>query len=254
MTWTLPSAILFLLLLLLLLGYFLSRKVFPSDGDRPAGGAPGGMDCESCGEAGCGGFARALVRGGRDGAPACPALRTAARDARAAVRCRGRRAKPLYAYSGARTCRAAAGMQPRPLACPDACLGYGDCTGACSLRAIRVRRGLAEIVPALCNGCGDCVRACPVGAIELVPRQPGLATACRRSQGGGDDRGCLDGCTGCGDCVRACPEGALAQPAEGALPVLSPERCTRCGACVAACPQELFLLLPEAVPVEDRTA
>ena len=156
MTWTLPSAILFLLLLMLLLGYVLSRKVFPGDGDKSGDDdAPRGIDCESCGEAGCGGFAKALVRGGQEGAPVCPAGPSTGEETRAVVRCRGRRVQPLYRYSGALTCKAAAGMNPRPMACPDACLGYGDCTGACSPRAVRVRQGLAEIDPALCTGCGQ---------------------------------------------------------------------------------------------------
>jgi len=245
MTWTLPSAILFLLMLLLLLGYVLARKVFPPAGDKPRDpGTPQGLDCESCGEAGCGGFAKALVRGGQDRVPACPgAERPPGAKARAVVRCRGRRVEPRYLYDGAKTCKAAAGMQPRPKACPDACLGYGDCVGVCSSRAIRVRKGLAWIDPSLCTGCGDCVPACPVGIIEMIPPFPGLSTSCSCAQGTGEDRPCLDGCTGCGDCVRACPEGALGQLPDG-FPLLDPDLCTRCGDCVEACPYEILSLFP----------
>ena len=247
MTWTLPSAILFLLLLMLLLGYVLSRKIFPTDGDKSGeDDSPRGLDCESCGEAGCGGFAKALVRGGQEGAPVCPACQSAVEKTRAVVRCRGRRVTPLYRYSGAHSCKAAAGMQPRPMACPDACLGYGDCIGACAPRAVRIRQGLAEIDPALCTGCGDCVNACPVGIIALVLASPGLGLACSRAQGTAEDRPCLDGCTGCGDCVRACAEGALSLM-PGGLPVLEPTLCTRCGECVHACSQEILSLLPPPV-------
>lgn len=255
MTWTLPSAILFLLLVLLLLGYVLSRKVFPasSAGDEPREEATRpGPDCQSCGVAGCGGFAKALVRGGQeDPAPSCPAgLLSSGERSQALVRCRGRRVEPLYLYCGAQTCRAAAAMQPRPKACPDACLGYGDCARACAPRAIRVGKGLAEIKPGLCTGCGDCVPACPVGIIELISSLPGLAAACSRAQGTGEDRPCLEGCTGCGDCVRACPEGALSLLPDG-FPMLDPALCTRCGDCVGACPHGVLALLPagpDAVP------
>ena len=248
MTWTLPSAILFLLLVLLLLGYVLSRKVFPASapGDEPREESTRpGPDCQSCGVAGCGGFAKALVRGGQeDPAPACPAGRLSSGEPlRAVVRCTGRRVKPLYLYSGAQTCKAAAAMQPRPKACPDACLGYGDCARACTPRAIRVRKGLAEINPGLCTGCGDCVPACPAGIIELIASLPGLAAACSRVLDGGEDRPCPDGCTGCGDCVRACPEGALSLLPDG-FPLLDADLCNRCGDCVNACPHEILALLP----------
>ncbi len=67
MTWALPGAILFLLGLILLLGYFLSRKVFPSDETGAHEADPlGRSPCDGCGEAGCGGFAKALVRGGSE--------------------------------------------------------------------------------------------------------------------------------------------------------------------------------------------
>ena len=247
MTWTLPSAILFLLLLLLLLGYVLSRKVFPPGGDKGDGEeGPRGLDCESCGEAGCGGFAKALVRGGQEHSCALETARTGGEEIKAFVFCRGRRVAPRYQYSGAHSCKAAAGMPVRPRACDSACLGYGDCIGSCGERAIRVHDGLAWIDPALCTGCADCVTACPVGIIRLIPAVPGLGIACSSPQSQAENRPCLDGCTRCGDCVTACPENALSLPPEK-LPLLDPALCTRCGDCVRACPEEvLSLLLPPA--------
>jgi Na+-translocating ferredoxin:NAD+ oxidoreductase subunit B len=254
MTWTLPSAILFLLALLLLLGYFLSKKVFPARRDESQGGGSlQEIDCEGCGVAGCGGFAKALVRGGGEEGAVC-ARRipgTVGEAVRAFVSCQGRRVQPLYRYSGAQTCKAAAGMQPRPLACAEACLGYGDCIGVCTVRAIRLRQGLAWIDPSVCTGCGECVGACPVGIIDRIPALPGLGIACSRPQGFAEDRPCLDGCTGCADCVRACPEGALGLLPDG-LPLLDPVLCTRCGECVRACPQKVLFLVP--LPVERKGA
>jgi electron transport complex protein RnfB len=253
MTWTLPSAILFLLLLLLLLGYVLSRKVFPAGGDTPDEEAsPGGIDCESCGEAGCGGFAKALVRGGQEGSCTLDKNRAGGEEIKAFVHCRGRRVTMRYRYSGGLSCKVASGMPVRPRSCDEACLGYGDCTGACQHRAILVRKGLAWIDPALCTGCGDCVKACPVGIIRMIPAIPGLGIACSRPQSKSENRPCLDGCTRCGDCVKACPENALTLPPEK-LPLLNPALCNRCGECVNACPEDIFSLLIPPAPRKEAS-
>lgn len=251
MTWTLPGALLFLLGLLLLLGYFLSKKVFPKEQEKgPKPDGPQGMSCETCGVEGCGGFAKALVRGGQEETPAqeqgLDAACTQARNAhlheeqKAFVRCQGNGAEAAYLYSGAPSCGAAANMEVRPKLCPDACLGFGDCLHACSEQAIRLKQGIARIDPARCTGCGDCITSCPVGLIGMIlPESPGIA--CKRSHGDQTQSICPDGCTGCGDCVRACPENALVQNA-GEVPALLRDRCNGCGICVDACPPGILSL------------
>ncbi|MCB2189578.1 MAG: 4Fe-4S binding protein [Deltaproteobacteria bacterium] len=47
-----------------------------------------------------------------------------------------------------------------------ACSGCVVCLKACPSKAIRVRRGLAQIIPELCVGCGVCYRVCPRGAVK----------------------------------------------------------------------------------------
>ena len=256
MTWALPEAILFLLGLLLLFGYFLSRKVFPNKGtdaqnDDPSGHSP----CDKCNEPGCGGFARELLRGGSDDVPGddaaggkpCPGACRAddpsgtPRAMKAVIRCSGTRVSLRYHYSGAPTCRAAARMAVRPRECVNACLGFGDCVRACPHHAIRMEHGVARIDAALCDGCGDCLGACPVGLIVSIPAERGLAVLCKGPEGPSSDWACPDGCTDCGLCIDACPEDALAREA-GGLPEWIEGRCTGCGLCVEACPQDVILL------------
>ena len=255
MTWTLSWAILFLLGLLLLLGYFLSRKVFPAGQEEVQEGENArGPDCEGCGVEGCGGFAKELVRGGDEesgsmrsgstevGPDQCQVLQDlSGQDKQLAyVRCQGERVEARYLYSGAPTCQAAAGMEARPRVCPDACLGFGDCAEVCAPRAIGIRQGIARIDPVRCNGCGDCVGACPLSLIEMVPASGSLEIACRSLHIVSSEGLCADGCTGCGDCVEACPEGALLQ--EGtSIPSLNQDLCNGCGHCVDACPRNILI-------------
>ncbi len=256
MTWTLPGAILFLLGLLLLLGYFLSRKVFPGGSEDDESSAPHGPDCDGCGQAGCGGFAKALIRGGQDEefgpsgetsagtSPGCASCESPGlhHDVKAFIRCRGIRSAIRYHYSGAQSCKAAASMQPRPKLCAEACLGFGDCCESCSARAIRLVTGIARIDPARCTGCGDCIPACPPGLIELMPAGNGLGVACQRPQEGeGNDESCPDGCNSCAVCVEACPQGAILLTGEG-LPDCKQDQCDGCGECVKACPREILFL------------
>ena len=264
MTWTLPWAILFLLGLLLLLGYFLSKKVFPKEQQedlKPQG--PRGTDCETCGVEGCGGFAKALVRGGREETPVpggqeCKATACSQGqnsplhgERKAFVCCQGKQAEACYLYSGARSCGAVADMEIRPKHCQQACLGFGDCLPTCPPRAIMLREGIARIDPSRCTGCGDCITSCPLGLIEMIPAS-GLGIACKSSQGETTQSICPHGCTGCGDCVQACPEKALGQNI-GELPILTRERCNGCGHCVDACPQGILSLHkslhPNAEPI-----
>lgn len=45
------------------------------------------------------------------------------------------------------------------------CTGCVECTKACPAKAIRVRRGVARIMPERCIDCGECYRVCPQRAI-----------------------------------------------------------------------------------------
>lgn len=252
MTWALPGAILFLLGLLLLLGYFLSRKVFPGPRTGVLGADPSGASpCEGCNEPGCGGFARQLLRGGSEddgkaassGTGEACAFRSAAapgrlQETKAVVRCVGRRVPLRYRYSGAPSCR----MAVSPKACANACIGFGDCVRACPARAIRIEQGMARVDPDRCDGCGKCLASCPLDLIALIPARAGASILCTGFAGSpSEPSACPDRCTACGLCVEACPEAAL-EPTGSGLPRWIQENCTGCGACAEACPQGVILV------------
>jgi electron transport complex protein RnfB len=254
MSWALPGAILFLLGLILLLGYFLSKKVFPNEASGTQGADPlGRSPCDGCDVAGCGGFAKALVRGGSEdpedtaknakelscGDPGAAASRP--REMKALIRCSGSRISLRYRYSGAPSCRAAAGMAVRPKDCGNACLGFGDCVPSCPPRAIQVVNGIARVDRSRCDGCGECLGSCPVGLVALIPAERGFVVLCKEPQGPSEDWTCPDGCTLCGRCVEACPESAL-ENTEGGMPQWIEDRCNGCGECVEACLQNVVLL------------
>ncbi len=256
MTWALPGAILFLLGLVLLLGYFLSRKVFPAEqSGLPGAGTSGQSPCDGCGEAGCGGFAKALVRGGSDPGvdPAGAASAVACdRDSgevgkrhgqgnKALVRCKGRRVPVRYRYAGAPSCRGAAGMAAPPKECGNACLGFGDCLPSCPHRALRIEDGVARVDASRCDGCGDCLGSCPLDLITMIPAERGFHVLCAGPMGPSGDWACPDGCILCDRCIEACPEGALERTRSG-LPRWIEDRCNGCGSCLEACPQDVVLL------------
>ena len=255
MSWALPGAILFLLGLVLLLGYVLSKKVFPTEETgAQATNPPERSPCDGCGEAGCGGFARALVRGGSEG-PADTAENAqetscesgvgaaASRrlDLKALIRCGGSRVSLQYRYSGAPSCRSAATMAVRPKECRNACLGFGDCVPSCPSHAIRIENGIARVDASRCDGCAECLASCPLGLVALIPVERGLEILCKEPRGPSEEWTCPQGCTLCGRCIEACPEAAL-ERAEGGMPQWIEDRCNGCGECVQACPQNVVLI------------
>jgi [FeFe] hydrogenase (group B1/B3) len=81
------------------------------------------------------------------------------------------------------------------------------CATNCPRKAIRVRRGHAEIDRELCVNCGLCAKVCSFHAIVQVP----LA------------------------CEDSCPVGAVGKTSDGRV-AIDHSRCIRCGRCQAACP------------------
>jgi Fe-S-cluster-containing hydrogenase component 2 len=255
MSWALPGAILFILGLVLLLGYFLSRKVFPNEEKRGEGADQWQPSpCAGCDEAGCGGFATALVRGGSedpagpmkvDGEPSCENglhdAQAQPRGGKAAIRCRGSQISPRYHYSGAPSCLAASQMPASPKECGNACLGFGDCCPTCPPRAIHVDQGLARVDSNRCDGCGECLGSCPLDLIALIPGEGGFTVLCKGPQGPSQDWTCAEGCTACGDCIHTCPEGAL-KSTESGIPQWIEDNCNGCSLCVEACPQDVILV------------
>ena len=51
---------------------------------------------------------------------------------------------------------------------PKACKGCTNCIKYCPMEAIRVRSGVAEIIPERCIDCGECIRQCPSHAMIYI--------------------------------------------------------------------------------------
>ena len=119
-----------------------------------------GANCGGCGYAGCDDYAHALVEDPDGvpctkcavGGPAC-AEKLAAILGKSAdgmekevayVMCNGttNNAQKLYEYADIPTCKAAKQLFGGSKACPNGCLGLGDCEAACEFDAIHLERDL----------------------------------------------------------------------------------------------------------------
>ena len=65
---------------------------------------------------------------------------------------------------------------------PARCRDCYRCVRTCSVKAIRVQDGQAQVVPELCITCGDCVRACPQGAKTVRDDRPEIVQALREGR------------------------------------------------------------------------
>ena len=213
-----------------------------------------GANCGGCGYAGCDDYAHALVEDPDGvpctkcavGGPAC-AEKLAAILGKSAdgmekevayVMCNGttNNAQKLYEYADIPTCKAAKQLFGGSKACPNGCLGLGDCEAACEFDAIHVIKGVAVVNRDKCTSCSACVKACPNSLIKIVPdNKAKVLVRCHNTQKGADARkNCTVACIGCGMCQRTCKFDAI--HVENNLAVVDHEKCKKCGMCVVKCP------------------
>ena len=211
-----------------------------------------GANCGACGYAGCDGYAKALAEGeetktnlcvpGADGAAAAIAaiMGVEAEDVVemvAYVKCNGNcdTAKHKYEYAGINNCSAANILFQGEWACPNSCLGYGDCENACPSDAIHVVNGVAKVYPGNCTGCGVCTRTCPNHIIALRRAVDATIVRCSNTQKGAQTRvACSKGCIGCMKCEKVCPTGAI--KVVDNLARIDYDKCVGCVACSENCP------------------
>jgi RnfABCDGE-type electron transport complex B subunit len=184
-------------------------------------GALPNLDCGSCGFAGCGQYAKAVLKnpeligkcapGGPETSQKIAGILSlqvsdSGPPQRPIVYCHAHTAnKTVYAkYQGIQTCIAANALA-NVQACAFGCLSFGDCTRACKFGALSIIDGLATVDYDKCTGCTACSKTCPRNLIEMVPfRYENMMTvACSSKETGKSTRSmCKVGCIGCGLCVK----------------------------------------------------
>lgn len=179
-----------------------------------------GINCGTCGFAGCGEYAREIVLhgaavdlckpGGHDIAARLAEFMgvqasTGERQV-ALVLCKGDNscAKRTVGYNGLLDCVAAQQVGGNGKACRYGCLGLASCARACPAGAIEIHDGLAVVHPDLCISCEKCVGTCPRRLIRMVPESRCIHVLCSSLDRGPEVRKvCSVGCIACTLCAKA---------------------------------------------------
>jgi electron transport complex protein RnfB len=185
-------------------------------------------NCGACGKPGCRPFAEALVKGEGDPGLCTPNSEEMSqaianflgvelgehikRVARLACAGGAHVAYFRAAYSGLKSCRAAALVSGGGKGCTWGCLGLGDCASACEFDAIHMNSyGLPVVSEDNCVACNDCVEVCPKALFSIQPVTHKLWVACKSlAEEGEAEQDCEVACTACGRCVVDAPEGLIA--------------------------------------------
>lgn len=216
-----------------------------------------GANCGGCGFAGCRNFAEAIVKAGSMDGINCPAGGNNVRESIskvlglevgmsepmiAVIRCNGSRenAPPKSIYDGASTCAFAHIVFAGESACPNGCLGYGDCVNICGFGAMQMDpiTRLPIIDNEKCVACGACLKSCPRSIIELRPKgkkDRRIFVGCQNTEKGAvAKKNCSVACIGCGKCAKVCPFEAIT--IKDNLAYIDFVKCKLCRKCVAECP------------------
>lgn len=228
-----------------------------------------GANCGSCGYAGCGAYAEAVVSGE---APvnACTVGKSAVaekiadimgveagevQECTARVMCGGDCASAVYKfeYNGIMDCAAAAKFAGGAKKCESGCLGLGHCAAVCPFGAIRIQNGVAVVDDTLCQACGKCIKACPKNLIKLVPKETRHWVLCSNPETGKEvNQSCKKGCIACKLCEKACAFDAIHVVDNHA--VIDYDKCKNCGACAKKCPRGVIYAKPRDGVVAVRQA
>ncbi|MDR0943508.1 MAG: RnfABCDGE type electron transport complex subunit B [Ruminococcus sp.] len=213
-----------------------------------------GVNCGSCGFAGCSDYAEAVAGGaspnlckpgGQESADIIAGIMGIASGKieamTAVVHCNGscNVTEKKFDYKGVQSCKAANRFYNGSESCTYGCLAYGDCVKVCPETAISIIDRLAVIDKTRCIGCGMCAKVCPDGIIKLRPLGFDYDVACSSHDSGKFVRtACKAGCIACKICEKNCPEGAI--KVEDNLAVIDYDKCTSCGLCADKCPAKVI--------------
>lgn len=219
-----------------------------------------GANCGGCGFSGCEGYASAVARGeapanlckpgGADVTAAIGSIMgievAAAEREYAYVRCNGEceACGDKFVYIGTKSCAAIEKFYNGKGSCSYGCHGMGDCAAVCDEGAIKIKNGVAVVIPKLCKGCGKCAKVCPNKLITMLKESQRAAVRCSSLDVGKVTKAaCKNGCLACGICVKKCPEGAVVINNNHAE--INGSKCIGCGTCAAVCPVKCITMLSE---------
>ena len=185
-----------------------------------------GLNCGSCGYAGCEPYAEVLADGSDSDITKCKPGGTATLEGLAQVlemevdssgpkmvaqvHCRGgeETAETRYIYKGLQDCNAASILFGGDKSCQYGCLGLGSCIRVCPTDAISYdSENLVWVDKDKCISCEKCVAICPTNVIKMIPGDADVIVACNSNDKGKDTKSkCKVGCIGCQICNRKFPE------------------------------------------------
>ncbi len=210
-----------------------------------------GTNCGACGQAGCFGFAQALLSGQAlvrqcrvsEEAVIRQILRLLGESAQnqikmvARLNCAGGiKVSDKYLYRGPRDCVAVNLILAGQKECFYGCLGFASCVKACPFEAIRMsEEGLPVVDKDKCKACNKCVLTCPKKLFTLIPLENKVFVVCSAHDLAKEIKMvCPVGCIACGLCVGVCKFDAI--HVIDNLAVIDYNKCTSCGDCVKVCP------------------
>lgn len=214
-----------------------------------------GANCGACGFAGCSAYAAAVVEKGAS-VSCCSVGKDAVakkiatimgKEAEkvepkvARVLCAGTCgvAEDKYEYAGIQDCAAEAKLAGGAKACPNGCLGLGNCVRVCKFGAISVVDGIARVDEDKCEACGMCIKECPKHLIVFVPAANKVWVPCMNTEKGAEtNKYCKAGCIGCKMCEKVCPSEAIKVIDNHAT--IDYDKCIGCGLCADKCPKKLI--------------
>ncbi|MDD5079613.1 MAG: RnfABCDGE type electron transport complex subunit B [Candidatus Omnitrophica bacterium] len=217
-----------------------------------------GVNCGACGQAGCAGFAEALLEG-KVLADGCKVADDKVKEAIAVLlgqklekkikkvarlRCNGgKKVKDRFIYKGVKDCLSAKLHLGGQKQCLEGCLGFGTCAKACPFSAITMsEEGLPVVDIQKCKACNKCAQVCPKKLFSLVPINNKVIAACSLHEPGKDTKTvCPVGCIACKICEKACKYDAI--HVIDYLAVIDHNKCTSCGECVKVCPAKTITIV-----------